>query len=49
VVELASPGAPVFEELDYTLWKVSGHNPVKLMREVTAEKTKKCGRGPGFS
>ena len=38
----------VFQKLDYTLWKISGHNPVKLMREVTADNLQKAASAPEF-
>ena len=38
----------VFRMLDYPLWRASGHNPVKLLFETTAEKLQAAAEDPAF-
>ncbi len=38
----------MFRSLDYALWRTSGHNPVKQLREVSAEKLQEAERDPAF-
>src|SRR5512136_1293797 len=41
-------GKQVFRSLDYVLWRTSGNNPVKLLRDIDAEKLESAGRDPVF-
>jgi starch phosphorylase len=41
-------GRQVFRSLDYALWRNSGHNPVKQLRSISAEKLEAAARDPGF-
>ena len=38
----------VFRMLDYPLWRSSGHNPVKQLFEITAEKLQAAAEDPAF-
>ncbi len=38
----------MFRSLDYVLWRTSGHNPVKLLREIDPEKLESAGQDPMF-
>lgn len=38
----------LFRALDYPLWKTSGHNPVKELREVTPDTLKSVANDPKF-
>ena len=38
----------MFRSLDYVLWRTSGNNPVKLLRNINAEKLESAGRDPVF-
>ena len=41
-------GRGLFRMLDYGLWKAGGHNPVKILREITPEKLKAASTDPAF-
>ncbi len=41
-------GRQVFRSLDYGLWRTSGHNPVKQLREISKEKLEAAARDPSF-
>ena len=41
-------GRQVFRSLDYPLWRTSGHNPVKQLRSMSAEKLEAASRDPSF-
>ena len=38
----------VFRSIDYPLWKTTGHNPVKELREVDADTLKSVANDPAF-
>ncbi|MBI4303962.1 MAG: alpha-glucan family phosphorylase [Chloroflexi bacterium] len=38
----------VFRALDYPLWRLSGHNPVKQLRELNADKLRAAAKDPSF-
>jgi len=38
----------IFRTLDYALWKASGHNPVKQLREISPERLKVAATDPAF-
>ncbi|MBM3155814.1 MAG: glycosyltransferase family 1 protein [Chloroflexi bacterium] len=38
----------LFRALDYPLWRLSGHNPVKQLRDINAEKLKAAASDPSF-
>ncbi len=38
----------VFRSLDYELWRASGHNPVKQLRDIPPEKLEAAARDPAF-
>jgi len=38
----------LFRILDYPLWRTSGHNPVKLLRDIKPEKLKAAANDPAF-
>ena len=38
----------VFRILDYQLWKLSGHNPVRELQEVSPEALKAAAADPSF-
>jgi len=38
----------VFRSLDYQLWRISGHNPVKQLREINPDKLQAAARDPAF-
>jgi starch phosphorylase len=38
----------IFRSLDYALWRTSGHNPVKQLREMDQEKLEAASRDPSF-
>ncbi len=38
----------LFRALDYTLWRLSGHNPVKQLRDINPEKLKAAASDPSF-
>jgi starch phosphorylase len=38
----------IFRSLDYALWRTSGHNPVKQLRETNADKLEAAARDPSF-
>jgi starch phosphorylase len=41
-------GRQVFRSLDYALWRNSGHNPVKQLSSIRAEKIEAAARDPVF-
>ena len=41
-------GRQVFRSLDYALWRISGHNPVKELRDINPEKLESAARDPAF-
>lgn len=41
-------GRQLFRSLDYALWRNSGHNPVKQLRSISAEKIEAAARDPVF-
>ncbi|MEE8469940.1 MAG: alpha-glucan family phosphorylase [Dehalococcoidia bacterium] len=38
----------LFRMLNYPLWKMGGHNPVKLLREISLDKLQAAARDPDF-
>lgn len=38
----------LFRALDYTLWVISGHNPVKQLRDINPDKLKAAAADPAF-
>ena len=38
----------LFRALDYTLWRMSGHNPVKQLRDINPEKLKAAASDPSL-
>jgi len=38
----------LFRMLDYTLWKIDDHNPVKLLREIGPDKLRAAANDPDF-
>ena len=38
----------VFRRLDYTLWRQTDHNPVKMLRSIAPERLEKAARDPNF-
>jgi starch phosphorylase len=38
----------VFRSLDYQLWRISGHNPVRLLREISPDKLLTAASDPAF-
>jgi starch phosphorylase len=38
----------LFRILDYTLWRTSGHNPVKQLRDINPDKLKAAASDPAF-
>ena len=41
-------GRQVFRSLDYELWRASGHNPVKQLRDISPDKLAAAARDPAF-
>ena len=41
-------GRQVFRSLDYELWRASGHNPVKQLRDINPDKLEAAARDPAF-
>ena len=41
-------GRQVFRALDYSLWRTSGHNPVKQLRTIKTQKLEEAARDPTF-
>lgn len=41
-------GRDLFRALDYPLWRVSGHNPVKQLREIGPQKLRAVAADPAF-
>src|SRR5512136_2584058 len=41
-------GRDLFRMLDYGLWKVSGHNPVRMLREINPDKLRAASADPTF-
>jgi starch phosphorylase len=41
-------GRQVFRSLDYGLWRISGHNPVKQLSSISSEKLESAARDPVF-
>jgi len=41
-------GRQVFRSLDYDLWRASGHNPVKQLRDINPEKLESAAKDPAF-
>ncbi|MGD6935207.1 MAG: alpha-glucan family phosphorylase [Candidatus Bathyarchaeia archaeon] len=41
-------GRQVFRSLDYDLWRTSGHNPVKQLRDINLEKLEAAAKDPAF-
>ena len=41
-------GRQVFRSLDYALWRISGHNPVKQLRDISADKLESAARDTAF-
>ena len=48
MVELAPCGQEMFRTLDYSLWRLSGHNPVQLLYEISHEKLEAAANDPTF-
>ena len=48
LVGLEPLGPHVFRELDYGLWRSSAHNPVRMLRLVSAERLEQAARDPIF-
>jgi len=42
------PGRELFRALDYPLWRLSGHNPVKQLHEMSADKLAAAANDPAF-
>ena len=38
----------LFRSLDYSLWRMSGHNPVKELLEISPEKLRAAASDPEF-
>ncbi|HUV52154.1 MAG TPA: DUF3417 domain-containing protein, partial [Dehalococcoidia bacterium] len=38
----------LFRALDYPLWRISGHNPVKQLRDINPEKLRAAASDPSF-
>jgi starch phosphorylase len=38
----------VFRSLDYPLWRISGHNPVKQLRDISPDKLQAAAKDPAF-
>ena len=43
-----SGGRELFRVLDYPLWVISGHNPVKQLRDINPDKLKAAAADPAF-
>src|SRR4030042_6268450 len=43
-----SRGRELFRALDYPLWVISGHNPVKQLRDINPDKLKAAAADPAF-
>ena len=41
-------GRQVFRSLDYALWRISGHNPVRQLRDISPDKLLSAARDPVF-
>ncbi|MCL5949636.1 MAG: alpha-glucan family phosphorylase [Candidatus Bathyarchaeota archaeon] len=41
-------GRQVFRSLDYELWRASGHNPVKQLRDINPDKLETAAKDPAF-
>ena len=41
-------GRQVFRSLDYELWRASGHNPVKQLRDINPDKLEAAAKDPAF-
>ena len=41
-------GRQVFRSLDYELWRASGHNPVKQLRDIDIAKLESAAKDPAF-
>ena len=41
-------GRDLFRALDYVLWRLSGHNPVKQLRDVTPDRLQRLAADPEF-
>ncbi len=41
-------GRQVFRRLDYTLWRLTAHNPVRMLRLIEPEKLASAARNPRF-
>ena len=41
-------GRQVFRSLDYALWRTSGHNPVKQLRDIDKDKLQAAAKDPAF-
>ena len=41
-------GRQVFRSLDYELWRASGHNPVKQLRDIDPDKLEAAAKDPAF-
>ena len=41
-------GRQVFRSLDYELWRASGHNPVKQLRDIDPNKLEAAAKDPAF-
>jgi len=41
-------GRQIFRSLDYALWRLSGHNPVKQLRVISPGKLEDAARDPAF-
>jgi starch phosphorylase len=41
-------GRQVFRSLDYDLWRTSGHNPVKQLRDINQDKLEAAAKDPAF-
>ncbi len=41
-------GRQLFRSLDYSLWRTSGHNPVKQLHDIDSEKLESAARDKAF-
>ncbi len=41
-------GRQIFRSLDYDLWRTSGHNPVKQLRDINPDKLDAAAKDPAF-
>jgi starch phosphorylase len=38
----------LFRKLDYSLWRMTAHNPVRMLRQIAPERLEDAARDPGF-